>query len=54
MRRVILDVDDVILDTAHGVETFLNEYHQTTSKSYLDKGQYWDTANINLSVLKSV
>lgn len=54
MKRVVLDVDDVILDTAQGVEIFLNEYHQTTSEVYLDRGQYWDNTNTNLAILKSV
>lgn len=45
MKVVLLDLDDVVLDTEGGVELFLNEQNNTENKTYLDRGQYWDLQN---------
>ena len=49
MKVVLLDLDDVVLDTEGGVELFLNERNNTENRTYLSRGQYWDLQNTPMS-----
>ena len=51
MKVVLLDLDDVVLDTEGGVELFLNERNNTKDRTYLNRGQYWGLQDTPMSFI---